>query len=143
MSTQTSFLHLIKPAYGDPLDVASLNTNVDLIDAAVAALSGAVGGITVSVIAADDADNPTAEFETPAPVLCMTVTGTSGNTSLGFKIAASSSGYLFGRTLDSGAWSDWSQIVNVTNDTEEQGLILMCRPDPPEEDETQNPETEE
>lgn len=137
MSTQTSFLHLIKPAYGEPLDVAPLNTNADLIDAAFAALSGAVGGITVTVIAADDADNPTAEYETPAPVLCMTVTGTSGNTSLGFKIAVSSTGYLFWKARESGVWTDWRRILEVENDMENFGPIMICQPDPETEPETE------
>ena len=138
MSAQTSYLHLIKPSYGEPLDVVPLNTNSDLIDAAIAALSGAVGGIAVTVIAADDTDNPTAEYETPAPVLCMTVTGTSGSTALGFKVATSSTGYLFARTLDSGTWSDWSRILNVSNDQEHIGSILMTRPD----SDSSEPETE-
>lgn len=142
MSTQTSFLHLIKPAYGEPLDVAPLNTNADLIDAAFAALSGAVGGIAVTVIAADDTDNPTAEYETPAPVLCMTVTGTSGSAALGFKVAASSTGYLFARTLESGTWSDWSRILNVTNDREDFGVLMFARhADEPETDSSE-PKTE-
>ena len=64
--TQTDFLHLNKPADSDAINISALNTNADLIDAAIAALSGAVGGIAVTVIAADDTDNPTAEYETPA-----------------------------------------------------------------------------
>lgn len=127
MSAQTSYLHLIKPSYGEPLDVVPLNTNSDLIDAAIAALSGAVGGIAVTVIAADDTDNPTAEYETPAPVLCMTVTGTSGSTALGFKVAASSSGYLFARSLESGTWSDWTRILNAVN-REHTGSFIMTKP---------------
>lgn len=126
MSAQTSYLHLIKPSYGEPLDVVPLNTNSDLIDAAIAALSGAVGGIAVTVIAADDTDNPTAEYETPAPVLCMTVTGTSGSTALGFKVAASSSGYLFASSLESGTWSDWTRILNAVN-REHTGSFLMTK----------------
>lgn len=126
MSAQTSYLHLIKPSYGEPLDVVPLNTNSDLIDAAIAALSGAVGGIAVTVIAADDTDNPTAEYETPAPVLCMTVTGTSGSTALGFKVAASSSGYLFARSLESGTWSGWTRILNAVN-REHTGSFIMTK----------------
>ena len=125
--TQTDFLHLNKPADSDAINISALNTNADLIDAAIAALSGAVGGIAVTVIAADDTDNPTAEYETPAPVLCMTVTGTSGSTALGFKVAASSTGYLFARTLASGIWSDWSRILNVTNDREDFGVLMFAR----------------
>lgn len=136
--TQTDFLHLNKPADSDAINISALNTNADLIDAAIAALSGAAGGIAVTVIAADDTDNPTAEYETPAPVLCMTVTGTSGSTALGFKVAVSSTGYLFARTLDSGTWSDWSRILNVSNDQEHIGSILMARPD----SDSSEPETE-
>ena len=140
--TQTDFLHLNKPADSDAINISALNTNADLIDAAIAALSGAVGGIAVTVIAADDTDNPTAEYETPAPVLCMTVTGTSGTTALGFKVAASSTGYLFARTLASGTWSDWSRILNVTNDREDFGVLMFARRSDEPETDSSEPETE-
>ena len=140
--TQTEFLHLNKPADSDAINISALNTNADLIDAAIAALSGAVGGIAVTVIAADDTDNPTAEYETPAPVLCMTVTGTSGSTALGFKVAASSTGYLFARTLASGTWSDWSRILNVTNDREDFGVLMFARRSDEPETDSSEPETE-
>lgn len=135
--TQTSFLHLNKPADSDAINISALNDNADLIDAALAALSGAVGGIAVTVIAADDEDNPTADYETPAPVLCMTVTGTSSSTSLGFKIAASSTGYLFARTFISGAWEDWSRIINVINDREDHGVLMFAQPDSSSDSETE------
>lgn len=140
--TQTDFLHLNKPADSDAINISALNTNADLIDAAIAALSGAVGGIAVTVIAADDTDNPTAEYETPAPVLCMTVTGTSGSTALSFKVAASSTGYLFARTLASGTWSDWSRILNVTNDREDFGVLMFARHSDEPETDNSEPETE-
>ena len=62
---------------------------------------------------------------------------------LGFKVAASSTGYLFARTLASGIWSDWSRILNVTNDKEDFGVLMFARrSDEPETDSSES-ETEE
>lgn len=44
MATQTPNYNLIKPDYSDPVDVAVLNDNADLIDAALAGKANLVGG---------------------------------------------------------------------------------------------------
>ena len=50
MATQTTNLHLIKPALSDPADIADINANMDTLDSAVNTLNTQIANLNSKVV---------------------------------------------------------------------------------------------
>lgn len=108
-------------AFNTNLTESQLNTAFsralnDYTDAQIDALiSAAVAdiGVTVSVLAYDDEDNPTYDTPTASSGIMLTVTS-SANANVGLRICANTSGEVFASAKqDSSTWHSWSEIVSL------------------------------
>lgn len=108
-------------AFNTNLTEAQLNTAFsralgDYTDAQIDSLiAAAVAGIgvTVSVLAADNADNPTYDTPTASAGILLTV-ASSANTNVGLKICANTSGEIFAcAKQDSSTWHSWAELVSL------------------------------
>ena len=89
----------------------ALNDYTDAqVDAKIlAAVSGL--GLSIRVLAADDADNPTTDTPTEAGGILLTA-ASAENTGVGLRIFASALGEIFAcAKSSSSAWYPWSELV--------------------------------
>lgn len=105
MATQTTNLHLIKPGYNETADVADTNTNMDIIDTAVAgkaAKSEAVKNITRTgtTFTATRADNTSFTFTQQDTTYSQISRGSSAGLAPGLPSGSGTSKYL----REDGSW---------------------------------------
>lgn len=82
------------------------------VDALIAAAVSGIG-VAVSVIAANDEDNPTYDTPTASPGILLAVTS-SENANVGLRICANTSGEIFAAAKqDENTWHSWAELVGL------------------------------